>query len=224
MCAQRKPGRPRAGKELLSPELICAAGLRLVDQYGIEALGMRRLAAEMNVDPMAIYHHLPGKDAVLSGMIDLVFAELSLEVPKDADWRARVRAFARGYRRLAQAHPHLALHLALNLHSGTASVLAANEVLYEALEEAGLPLPDVANAADLIVDFVNGHALAIGLSRAANSEDGADLSALLEEHPPDAFPALRRTLRHRSNGNPEVDFEDALEMILDGIECRRNRR
>ncbi len=51
----RKPGRPRAGQEPISRELILEAALRLVDEHGMEALSMQRLAAEFGVDPMAIY-------------------------------------------------------------------------------------------------------------------------------------------------------------------------
>ena len=59
----RRLGRPKAGQELLTRERILDAALRLVDEQGMAALSMRRLAAELGVDPMALYHHLPGKAA-----------------------------------------------------------------------------------------------------------------------------------------------------------------
>jgi TetR/AcrR family tetracycline transcriptional repressor len=87
---------------------------------------MRRLAAELGVDPMAIYYHLPGKRAVLSGLIEDVFAEL--RVPSaGGTWRDRVRGWARAYRDLARAHPNLVLHLVSNAEAGATAALEASE-------------------------------------------------------------------------------------------------
>ena len=66
----RRAGRPRTGEEPLTRERILSTALSMVDEEGIEALSMRRLARELGVDPMAIYHHLPNKRALLSGLIE----------------------------------------------------------------------------------------------------------------------------------------------------------
>ena len=70
---RRGLGRPRRGRERLTRERILRATLRVVDEDGMGALSIRRLAAELGVDPMAIYHHLPGKEAGLSGMVEMVY-------------------------------------------------------------------------------------------------------------------------------------------------------
>ena len=70
---RRGVGRPRAGEEPLTRGRILGAALRLVDGEGMGALSMRRLGAELGVDPMSIYHHLPGKEAVVSGLVGMVF-------------------------------------------------------------------------------------------------------------------------------------------------------
>jgi AcrR family transcriptional regulator len=57
--------------------------LKLVDEVGIDALTMRRLGTELGVNPMSIYHHLPGKDAVISGLVELVFSGMRVCYP---DW------------------------------------------------------------------------------------------------------------------------------------------
>ena len=46
----------------------------VADEKGMDALSIRRLAAQLRVDPMAIY--LPGKGAVLSGMVEMVYGEM----------------------------------------------------------------------------------------------------------------------------------------------------
>ncbi|MER2093167.1 MAG: TetR family transcriptional regulator, partial [Saccharopolyspora rectivirgula] len=35
--------------------------IAVLDEYGLESLTMRRLAAELGVQPSALYHHVPNK-------------------------------------------------------------------------------------------------------------------------------------------------------------------
>ena len=69
---RQRPGRPRSGERSLTRGEILGAALRIVDNHGVGALTMRRLAGELGVNPMSIYHHLPGKAAVLSGLVEVV--------------------------------------------------------------------------------------------------------------------------------------------------------
>src|SRR5215218_11345733 len=78
---RNRGGRPRVGRELLSRGRILGAALRVVDEEGMDALTMRRLGAELDVNPMSIYHHLSGKDAVISGLVELVFSGMRVCYP-----------------------------------------------------------------------------------------------------------------------------------------------
>ena len=49
-----------------------AAALALVDQEGLAALSMRRLATKLGVDPMAIYYYLPNKAALEYAIVEAV--------------------------------------------------------------------------------------------------------------------------------------------------------
>src|SRR5919202_1328873 len=155
----RRPGRPRAGNEKLTRERILRAALQLVDDHGVDALSMRRLAAELGVDPMAIYHYLPGKQAILAGVTASVFGELHIPALTGAVWQDHVRAFARAYHDLARAHANLVLYLVTDPTSGGNAILAANEVLYAALTQTGLPPRMIVQAADLVVDYLHGFVL-----------------------------------------------------------------
>ena len=97
---RRRGGRPAAGQTPLTEERILSAALRLVEEHGLADLSMRRLAAALGVDPMAIYHHLPSKGALVAGLVRRVFAELPAPADGGSAWQARVRAFARAYRDL----------------------------------------------------------------------------------------------------------------------------
>lgn len=215
----RKLGRPKAGETSLTRERILTIALRLVDEHGIDALSMRRLASELGVDPMAIYHHLPGKRAVLIGVIELVFGELQVPPVEGDTWQNQVRAFARAYRDLVRAHPHLVLYLVSNLEVGANAVLAASELLYVALTAAGLAPRMIVRAADLVVDYLHGFALAEGLSHLGQAGAQQGLEALLDRHPLEQFPAMRRALSSLADDDPPNGFERELDIILAGIEA-----
>lgn len=213
----RKLGRPRAGEELLSREQILVTALGIIDREGIDAMRMRRLAAELGVDPMAIYHHLPSKEAVLTGVTELVFSDLQLPAAGDSSWQDQVRAFARAYRQLVLAHANLVLHLVTSMGTGTPALLAANEALYAALTRTGLPPRQVVQAADLIVDYLNGWALAAGLGQRKQPGEVQGLATLLKQYPPEHYPTLSRIFAFIGKDEAPGDLEDGLAFLLTGI-------
>jgi AcrR family transcriptional regulator len=56
---------------------IIAAGRRLLDAEGSEAVTMRRIAKSVGITPMAIYRHYPDRDALLNALADEGFRELA---------------------------------------------------------------------------------------------------------------------------------------------------
>jgi TetR/AcrR family tetracycline transcriptional repressor len=149
----------RAGQPTLTRERILAAALQLIDARGLEALSMRRLGAELGVDPMTVYHHLPGKDAVVRGVVARVFDEMPLPVAH-GPWRDRVRSWALTYRALAGAHPNLVLRIVSDAAAVAIAAERINAPLYAALEASGLAPEYASRVADVIVDYINGFVLA----------------------------------------------------------------
>lgn len=91
--------RPR-----LNRDRVLRAAVALADEAGLEALSMRRLAAELGVVPMALYKHVADKEALLDGMVDVVVGEIEPADP-DAHWRAAVRGRVLSARRALLRHP-----------------------------------------------------------------------------------------------------------------------
>lgn len=82
---KRAPGRPRR----IERAAIVEAARRILEEEGVEALSMRRMAKEVGATPMALYHHVRDKDELLM----LTLAGLAAEVPRPelpADPRGRV--------------------------------------------------------------------------------------------------------------------------------------
>ena len=77
----------------LNRERVLSAAIVLADSGGIDSLSMRRLALELGVKAMSLYHHVTDKDDILNGIVDLVFGEIAVPSELD-DWQEimRVRA------------------------------------------------------------------------------------------------------------------------------------
>ncbi|QZY50933.1 TetR/AcrR family transcriptional regulator [Leucobacter tenebrionis] len=58
---------------------VVAAGLRVLDAQGLEGCSMRRVAAELGVQPSALYHHVPDKQTLLALMADEIVAPVARE-------------------------------------------------------------------------------------------------------------------------------------------------
>src|ERR1700679_3845351 len=85
--ARRQVGRP----PVTSRAEVLEAALRIVDEQGLERLTMRRLGAELGVDPMTVYHHVPDKAALFDGLVELVYSEVSSPA-RTGDWPDDFRA------------------------------------------------------------------------------------------------------------------------------------
>lgn len=84
--------------------------MQIADAEGLAAVSMRRLATELKVEAMSIYHHLANKDAILDGLVERIAGEILAEsasvttAPAD-DWRDDVRARSLAARRVMMRHP-----------------------------------------------------------------------------------------------------------------------
>jgi AcrR family transcriptional regulator len=179
------------------------------------ALSMRRLAAELGVNPMAIYHHLPGKGAVVSGLVRVVFSGMRVPSSGGLPWQERVRAYARAYRSVVRSHPNLTLWIVSDAAAVSEAVLLGAEPLYGALEDAGLPPARIVRAADSLVDFVHGFALGEASNPSGKFDVGSELLARLEARPAGEVLAVRRVFEALGDEGARYDFDDAFEAGLD---------
>jgi AcrR family transcriptional regulator len=113
-------GRPSSGQAGQTPDsdeedeesspitraAVLGNALEIIDSDGIEGLSMRRLGEAVGRDPMVLYRHVPNKAAVLDGVVEMVFEQLSLDTTRP-DWAAALRDLAHDFRDLACAHPNV---------------------------------------------------------------------------------------------------------------------
>ena len=103
--------KTKATREPLSRERVLVAAVALADAKGIQALTMRRLATDLGVEAMSLYYHLPGKEALLDGLVDCVVGEIDAAISRldaigtDRDWRTRLRQRFLAAREVMLRHP-----------------------------------------------------------------------------------------------------------------------
>ncbi|WP_216207088.1 TetR/AcrR family transcriptional regulator [Amycolatopsis aidingensis] len=95
-------------REPLSRARILQVALDYVDKHGLEALSMHKLGAELGVKGMSLYRHIQGKDGLLDGLVEAMWAEVVLPEETADTWQAEVRAFAQSLREMVHRHPEAA--------------------------------------------------------------------------------------------------------------------
>ncbi|MDH5671204.1 MAG: TetR family transcriptional regulator [Myxococcales bacterium] len=88
------PAKEDKSTRALDEATIVRAALRVMRRHGADKLSMRSLARELNVSPMALYHHVPSKSVLLDRMRDTVLARIELPEPSAQHWQAQLRDIA----------------------------------------------------------------------------------------------------------------------------------
>lgn len=200
-----------AERPKLGSALIYRTALELVDQNGFDSLSMRGLAKVMGVDPMALYHHVPKKSALLDGMLNLLFEEVVVPSISDLPWQEAVVAVARTHLEVARRHPNLFPALSVHPRAVPAS-FPLSEALYEALSRSGASEATVIQAAETVASYTTGYALSDIVGAIGKPRDWESLSENFD-HRPDGWLC---NLRERS-GADRPDFETGLQFILAGV-------
>jgi TetR/AcrR family transcriptional regulator, tetracycline repressor protein len=206
----RRRGRPPR----VSRDQILAAALRIADANGLEQLTMRRLGAELGVDPMTIYGHVPDKTALFDGLVELVLAGITLP-GRTGEWAHDFRAAAHAARAALLAHPHL-IPLLGTRPPVTQPAFTLWESLTSILLDADLSEEQAADGADCLGRLLIGHALA-----EAGQPPGGGVGGGEEEHrqaqaalAAARYPALSRVRRANITHDPGRIFELALDGLI----------
>ena len=188
----------------LTPDLIARTTLALGDRDGAAAMSMRRIAAELGCDPMAIYRHFPNREALLDAVADLAIAGVADPDPA-APWDRRIHAVLTGVRAAAPRHPGIAGHVAARPPLGPSGRRLA-VVINRALAEAGLGPADVVRASQALVAYAAA-GLRMAVDAGRRDERWHQVSEALDGLPGGELPVV---------GSAE-QFEYGLRLLLNGI-------
>jgi len=218
---RRERGRARGrARHALNADAIVEAALRIADDDGLDAVSMRRIAAELRVGTMSLYHHVGDKDELVELMTDAISAELLVPGEILGDWRAGLRAIAQRTRAMFERHPWL-IDTAGRRPLVTPNQLRHIEQSIAVVAELDVER-DIAIAMVMAVDdYTIGHVF-----RRSRFGDGdrpaatdADRARVLELLDTGEFPRLAEVYRTEPDLAPPADtFDRGLEWIFDGMQ------
>lgn len=220
---RRAKTKPQEVRLPLTRERALAEALALADAEGLEALSMRRLALALGVEAMSLYHHVQNKDAILDGMVDVVFGEIAL--PRDdEDWKSGVRRRCHSAREVLKRH-RWALAVMESRKAPGPRNLAHHDAMLACFLRAGFSLAMTGHAYAVIDSFLYGFVHS-ELQLPFSDGPGAQAVArgIFEAMPAGAFASLEaftlgRVLQPGYSYGAEFDF--GLELILGGLERAR---
>ena len=208
------------GRGRLSPERVLRAAVALADAGGIESLTMRRLGQDLGVEAMSLYKHVANKDALLDGMVDLVFAEI--EVPSgDTDWRTAMRDRAASTRAALIRHPWATPLMQSRTAPGPAT-LHHHDTVIGTLRQAGFSVELTAHAFSVLDGYIYGFAMQQRSLPFDTLEEAQEVGRqMFARMPAGAYPHLTElTVQHILQPGFDYgdEFEYGLGLILDGLE------
>jgi len=202
----------------LSRDRILRTALEFADANGIEALKMRELGRALGFEAMALYRHVPSKDAILEGLVDLVLSEV--EPPSaSGDWAASIRAGAISFHEAIERHPWVAGLLTKPPGLRPARLEFAESLLAR-LEEAGFSEDVRFHAYHVLDAWIIGYALWLAGHSLTPAEREAVTRRLADGGPLDDYPRLVEHHDQHETPGPHRDvsaFEVGLDLILEGL-------
>ncbi len=176
---------------------IVERAIDVLDMYGLPDLSMRRIAAELGIQPSALYHHFANKQALLAAVADeLLERGARPDAPGDA-WDARVIALSSELRDAMLAYRDGA-ELIATVHAFGLGAAGPVGRLEAAIRGGGFDREFAGSAASTILYFVFGHVSDEQTQLQANSAGAIDAPL----------------------GEGSQSFELGLSLIIDGIRLR----
>jgi AcrR family transcriptional regulator len=215
----------------LSRDRVVSAAVSYIEANGLPALTMRRLGERLGVEAMSLYRYVPSREDLLDAVVEHILGEMQhdsdvIEAPQDG-WQDFLQRLAHGVRRVALAHPKAfplvasrpleAPWLRPPLRSLDWVEKFLDGLLAEGFEDA-----DAVGAYRAFTSFLLGHLL---LEVATHGADVGPLDTLEDEDRPtrlDDYPTISRLRRPLSEDHSAVEFEEALEELLQRLTLIRN--
>jgi AcrR family transcriptional regulator len=198
----------------MSPRRIVDVARRMVESGGVDALSMRKLAAELGVAPTAIYWHVGGRDELLHAVLDELLAEAPAIRARGDSPQQRVASVARAIRRHVRNAPTLH-QLAQHLNRLPDASFPGQLALAREITAAGLRGDGAAKAVRTVLFLVGGFQLLEGnfSRRPADAPTTQDLWQTV--HDPTIDDELRASMAEPAD--TDALFEYALDALLRSI-------
>lgn len=222
---RKKPPTPEP-RGTLTKDRVLNAAAQLADAGGTTSISMRKIAEQLGVEAMSLYHHVANKDEILDGLVDMVFSEIELPKAED-DWKAGMRRRAHSARAALLRHRWAVGVLDSRRNPGPMT-LRHHDAVLGCLRKGGFSVPMAAHAYALLDSYVYGFAMQELALPFSNTEELKEVAEeILPQMPANQFPHLTElTMQHVLKPGYAFanEFPFGLELILDGLEMARRRK
>ena len=207
-------------RSTLTREKVLTAAIDLADEIGIESLTIRKLADKLGVGAMTIYHHVPSKEEIIDGMVEIVFGEIE-KPPTGVDWKTAMRQRCISARQVLNRHQWAAPLMESRVSPGPANLSHHNAVI-GCLRNGGLSVQMTAHAYAVLDSFIYGFAFEEATLPDGGGEGLVEVAEQIAAHfPTDEYPHLAElTFEHvlKPGYSFGDSFEFGLDLIIDGID------
>jgi AcrR family transcriptional regulator len=219
----RRAARGAGQHAALTRQAVLGKAVEIADREGVATLSMRKLAGELDVEAMSLYHHVANKEAILDGMVDLVFAEIDLP-SLDEHWRTAIRTRTQSAREVLRRHPWAIGLMDSRTQPGPAS-LRHHDTVLGCLRSGGFSPTGAAHAFSVVDSYLYGFVLQ-ETTMPFNSAGGdmqqvadAVMQAMRQEYP--HLTELIQDHALRPGYAYAREFHIGLDLVLDGLERSR---
>lgn len=229
----RKPKIEAPTKERLTRDRVVEAALRIMDEEGLDAVSMRRIAREVGVEAMSLYHYVRDKEDLLDGICAMVMRDFRFP-DEDRAWIEVARDGAREWRRVLRKHPNvIALWADRQRPMTDLEALMPMEFALRVISRAGIDAREGVQVFNVLGGYIMGVVMMeVGAMFSAGTTRGGkalDLNAVHSKLPDEAFapflpndrvPCIVAALPHLAECDPDEQFEFGLDLLLAGIQSR----
>ncbi|UNM16257.1 TetR/AcrR family transcriptional regulator C-terminal domain-containing protein [Streptomyces formicae] len=207
----------------MTRERIVGAALTIIDEEGVDALSMRRIAASLGVQAMSLYNHVRSKADILDGVTEFITTEMRMPRRMSGGWEDGIRSIAYAFRQASLRHPR-ACELVLMRQLSTPTALAPVDTMLAMMLDHGFDEETAVHALRLFISFQVGTLLrqfhgstALG-GGGADDGDAAAREAVRTAYFADSgFPAVAKVAPVLAVNDHEAEFAFGVELLIDAL-------
>jgi TetR/AcrR family transcriptional regulator, tetracycline repressor protein len=212
----RRGPAPRTSRRKLAQ-----AALQLIDEEGLTALTMRRLAERAGLGTMSLYRYFADKEQLLAAALDLSAPQIELPEPDGEVWKSQLHALLVDLRRELAHYPSLARER-FRLSATTEASLEISDRILAILRAAGFTAQEAVDSARSLV------MLAVGFAATGDPNARQRIEQRTHERlrtvDREKYPTFFGLLDVMTSApTDERVYVLALDALLDGLEMRLRR-
>jgi TetR/AcrR family transcriptional regulator, tetracycline repressor protein len=191
----------------ITVDLVLAAAMKLIEEGGVDAFSMRKLAAELGVGTPTVYWHVGNRDELFNRLIEEITDQFGRIVPRGRTPSDRINSISNALLREVRARPQL-IALSRTQGRGEAIFTKAQAMLAHELTASGLHGEEAAFATTVILFHLGGF---IVLEDALSPDYRVRGARVWAERDTDIDDAMSTSLQE------EVDLDRVFRFTLDAI-------